>query len=410
LSSADPEPIFLVTAGRSGSTLLRLILDDHPEIGCPGETGLPSLISHIANVWHTVASDVERAHVEVMSGEVKAAVRQAAVAPMRFYTASEDKRIFCDKSLETAWHLEAIHDVFPEAKFIMLFRHVMDVVASGIAASPWGFSAFGYAPYVSRSVDNFVAPLVDHWNSQASLALDWIAGHEEICHRVRYEDLVGSPQDTLRAVWDFIGVRNDVEVGPGVFERARAARTPGDVKVAFTEGIHQDSLGAGRRVPVEMIPKPLLERINERLKQLGYDEVTPDWNGEPVGSGELTPESELSLATLTALLARVQPAPEPEDPSIATTFAVVADDRSGLRWVVGRSGATVDLGTSVPATLIGSSADLVAALKGTENAGQLMRQRRLRIRFHDEEQRKREPGMTLTSFIERLRARPRVPR
>ena len=158
LPADDLQPVFLVTAGRSGSTLLRLILDEHPEIGCPGETGLPSLIGHLANVWHTIASDVERAHVEVMSAEVKAAVRAAASAPMRFYIEAEGKRVFADKSLETAWYLPAVHDIFPEAKFLLLFRHVMDVVASGVSASPWGFQAFGYAPYVARSVDNFVAP------------------------------------------------------------------------------------------------------------------------------------------------------------------------------------------------------------------------------------------------------------
>ncbi len=421
MSSTDPQPIFLVTAGRSGSTLFRLILNDHPEIGCPGETGLPSLIGHLANVWHTVASDVERAHVEVMSAEVKAAVRAAASAPMRFYIEAEGKRIFADKSLETAWHLPAVHDIFPEAKFILLFRHVMDVVASGVAASPWGFQAFGYGPYVARSVDNFVAPLVDHWASQAGEALAWQKEHADICHRVRYEDLVSDPTGTLGGVWEFLDVAPH-EPGPGVFERAREARTPGDVKVAFTDHIHQDSLGGGRRVPVEMIPPILRDRANEQLGELGYELITPDWNGEPEKSVTVQPETELSVAVLTALMTKVAPTPDaalarPEqaadgaggsegaagEPGENDTFAVVADDRSGLRWVVGPQGAGVELDAPVPMTLIGSAADLVAAVRGEANPGLLQRERRLRVRDHGEQGKRSEPGIVLARLIDRLR-------
>jgi hypothetical protein len=378
-------PVFIVTAGRSGSTLLRLILDDHPEVGCPGETGLPSLIGHISRVWHTVASDVERAHVEVMSAEVRHHVRLAASAPMRFYLEAEEKRLFCDKSLETAWYLPAILDIFPRARFILLFRHVMDVVASGVAASTWGFSAFGYAQYVSRSVDNFVAPLVDHWTNQTGLALAWEREHEQICHRVRYEDLVVAPTEVLSGIWDFLGVRRDVEIGPGVWDRARRARTPGDMKIAFTDSVHTDSMGSGRRVPVELIPPVLLERMNTRLRDLDYDEVGDDWSARAVPSdtGRAAPEVELSVALLTALLGRVQPLDEAAaDAEGPTTFAVVADDRSGLRWVISPEGASADLETAVPVTVTGSAADLVDVLRGRENPGLLLSQRRLRIRVH----------------------------
>jgi hypothetical protein len=52
------ELALIVGAARSGTTLLRLILDAHPEVGCPAETGLPSLMSHMAGVWMTVDADV----------------------------------------------------------------------------------------------------------------------------------------------------------------------------------------------------------------------------------------------------------------------------------------------------------------------------------------------------------------
>jgi Sulfotransferase family len=54
----DPsaDPVFVVCAGRSGSTLLRFLLDAHPDLACPPETRLPAMCTQIAAVWQQLAS------------------------------------------------------------------------------------------------------------------------------------------------------------------------------------------------------------------------------------------------------------------------------------------------------------------------------------------------------------------
>src|SRR6202035_3768632 len=52
-----PDLRLIVGAARSGTTLTRLLLDAHPEIGCPAEAGLPALMSHLAQVWLMVNAD-----------------------------------------------------------------------------------------------------------------------------------------------------------------------------------------------------------------------------------------------------------------------------------------------------------------------------------------------------------------
>ena len=58
MASRASSPVFVVSAPRSGTTLLRLILDAHPEIGCPSETGIPTLAAHLTRVWSTIYSDI----------------------------------------------------------------------------------------------------------------------------------------------------------------------------------------------------------------------------------------------------------------------------------------------------------------------------------------------------------------
>jgi hypothetical protein len=55
----ERQPLALIVgAARSGTTLLRLTLDAHPEIGCPAEAGVPGLMAHMAQLWMTVDADI----------------------------------------------------------------------------------------------------------------------------------------------------------------------------------------------------------------------------------------------------------------------------------------------------------------------------------------------------------------
>jgi hypothetical protein len=47
--------VFVVCAGRSGSTLLRFLLDAHPDLACPPETRLPAICAQLATVWQQLA-------------------------------------------------------------------------------------------------------------------------------------------------------------------------------------------------------------------------------------------------------------------------------------------------------------------------------------------------------------------
>src|SRR6185437_1179652 len=78
--AARPDPVFVLCMGRSGSTLLRFLLDAHPELACPPETSLPALCGQLAVVW----SLIEGAPLAAERDAAPPRVPDAAVAGIRW--------------------------------------------------------------------------------------------------------------------------------------------------------------------------------------------------------------------------------------------------------------------------------------------------------------------------------------
>src|SRR5580693_6282400 len=66
-ATALADPVFVLCAGRSGSTLLRFLLDSHPELACPPETRIPWLCTQMASAW-SVIEDVSSDNSKNESG------------------------------------------------------------------------------------------------------------------------------------------------------------------------------------------------------------------------------------------------------------------------------------------------------------------------------------------------------
>jgi protein-tyrosine sulfotransferase len=361
--SSKPELALVVGAARSGTTLTRLLLDAHAEVACPSEAGLPGLMAHMAGAWANAMADQESGAQEatrqatacLANGTGQAAEDAARAEPseslseaqkpvvpqrasewiaesvtmlMLEHCAGDRKRIYCDKSLDSVHHLQLVSEVFPKVRIILVFRHVMDAVVSGIEASPWGFQAYGYGPFVQAHPGNFVAALASYWVDHVGRALTWEEQHPEMCHRLRYEDLVTQPEVMTAGMQRFLQVRQD----PSVVRRALrrdSTRGPGDYKIEHTRSIHADSVGRGKRVPVTLLPAALLDAVNEQLTKLGYEAMDRAWNST---GRRVDGETEGGWAQrLTKLMSAVAVAPRAAD---IGPFAVVADDHRALRWVI----------------------------------------------------------------------------
>ena len=276
-----PDPVFVLCMGRSGSTLLRFLLDTHPELACPPETCMPALCGQLSVVW----SLIEGAPLAAERDAAPPRVPDAAVAGIRrmldemtaSYLARRGKRLFCDKSLGSARFADLLTQIYPGARFLCLFRHPMDVIRSGLDACPWGLTGYGFDQYIVGSPGNAVLALARYWLDNATLIHQVEQEQPERCHRIRYEDLVEDPEEVMRQAYTFIGVRPAPGVARACFSEERERFGPGDHKIWATSEISGDSVGRGESVPAGLILPPVTAAINELAAELGYLPVDADW-------------------------------------------------------------------------------------------------------------------------------------
>jgi hypothetical protein len=193
------------------------------------------------------------------------------------YLARRGKRLFCDKSLGSARNADLLTQIYPGARFLCLYRHPMDVIRSGLDACPWGLNGYGFDQYIGGSPSNAVLALARYWLDHATHINQVEQAQPQRCHRIRYEDLVEDPEDVMREVYKFIGVRAAPGVAQACFSGDRERFGPADHKIWATSKVSGDSVGRGESVPAGLIAPPVTAAINELAATLGYLPVDADW-------------------------------------------------------------------------------------------------------------------------------------
>ena len=273
--------MFVLCHGRSGSTLLRFLLDAHPQLACPPETNLPAMAAQLATVW----SLIEGAPLSAERGDEPPVIPDAAIAGVRrtmdemtgSYLARRGKERYCDKSLGTARFAELLLRVYPEARFLCLYRHPMDVIASGIEACPWGLNGYGFDSYIAATPGNVVWALARFWLDGAGATLAAEEKFAASCHRVRYEDLVDGPEAVMAGIFEFLGVPPEPGISRRCFSADRERFGPADYKIWHTSQVSRSSVGRGWSLPAAMIPPQDKQALRELTGKLGYLTVDDDW-------------------------------------------------------------------------------------------------------------------------------------
>jgi len=282
-SMASAGPVFILTGSRSGSTLLRFVLDTHPDLGCPPETSMTAAALHLLRSWDVLdRAGLNRPRLATdqatLPQEALEAVRHAMDTAYGSYLARRGKKRWCDKSLDNIGNANVLGALYPDAQYLCLYRHCMDVIASGIEMCPWGLSGFGFSPYAAEHPGNDVEAIANYWKDTTRTILQ----HEQLltgrCHRIRYEDLVSAPEQVTREALSFLGMKADPEIIANCFDTPHDTHGPGDEKIWFTSSIMTNSIGRGVKVPAGLLSEPTRNAVNELLETLDYRRIDSDWN------------------------------------------------------------------------------------------------------------------------------------
>jgi hypothetical protein len=269
-------PVFIACNARSGSTLLRWMVDAHPEISCPGETD-------VAAVLESYVRSAAALHGPAPDAAALEGGRRVVDGLMEEHLAAVGKARWCDKSLSNVAHLDRLAAAWPDARFVLLHRHCMDVVLSALEASEWGLDTYGFGSYAQMSPTNPVIALVGYWVERTATMLAFEERFPDRCLRLRYEDLVTRTDASMAALWPFVGVSPAGGIARAAFAAGHPAHAPADYKIWHTGAVHHESVGRGARVPPARVGGPVRVAMNELLGRLGYRPVSDDWGSGGAG-------------------------------------------------------------------------------------------------------------------------------
>jgi hypothetical protein len=249
-------PLFLLSSYRSGSTMLRLILDTHPDIWCPDELELGVLavkLCHVIEGGLEVDDDVasyqliDSARDIAIDARVVKRARAIVDSLMDGFTRERKKRRWCDKSPENVGYLPFLEQLYPDALWLCLYRHPLDTVASALNVSRYGFSSPLMLQHVRKEPSNHIEALARSWCDITGIILGCEARPSCRSFRVTYESLVTATDEVLAAMFAFIGADFDAAIVERAFHSHHHQRSVGgDRGTRFTTKVLQNRLGSGR--------------------------------------------------------------------------------------------------------------------------------------------------------------------
>jgi hypothetical protein len=208
--SARPPAPFVVGAPRSGTTMLRLMLDAHPDLAIPPET---YFITKAAKRWNRPRKALRRRDpvelyletvtehkrwpdfhldAEAFRERVREArpedLGDAVRAFYEMYAEKVGKPRWGDKTPFYVRKMEVIEEVLPEARFIHLVRDGRAVALS--------IKDLWFGPDTIPECAEFWVARIDEAREKAKAVDHYI--------EVRYEDLVRDPEPELRRIAEFV--------------------------------------------------------------------------------------------------------------------------------------------------------------------------------------------------------------
>jgi hypothetical protein len=257
------EKFFIFGHARSGTTLLMRLARLHPEVHCNYQahffTRLP-LLKSLVNTPETEEWLTRKSNRWNQGGDLSALVlRAAADLIMERDAVREGKRIVGDKSPSSTIHGQSVRDmnaVYPDAKLIYIVRDGRDVLISERFRNFVEESKFLNAKdrQIIADLRRDQTPFTDGTRSIFTesfvrrVAREWATNVREIedegrrlyadCYLgIRYEDLLETPFEEMRKLWNFLGVKQVDQALAGTIKTEMSSNPDGEWQAKRNDGI-----------------------------------------------------------------------------------------------------------------------------------------------------------------------------
>jgi len=267
--------IFIGGVPRSGTTLMRAMLDAHPDVRCGQETRVIPRILQMRNHWGKSKKETLR----LEEAGVKTDVLDAAIAAFCLEVIAkhgEPAERLCNKDPLTLKAADYLSGLFPNSKFIFMVRDGRATVHSIIyrKITITGFDLSSYEQCMKK------------WNEAITIMYDkCVMVGPARCMIVYYEQLVLHPKTWLKKILGFL----DIPWNDAVLHHEDHINEPGGIALSKVERssdqvIKPVNVGALSKwvgqFPDEVIRD--MHKLAPMLSKLGYDpRANPPNYGSP---------------------------------------------------------------------------------------------------------------------------------
>ena len=254
-------PIIIGGFYRSGTSLLRRLLDSHPNIYCGPEIKffrdfygnyLKDDLAHarLFSTIRTMGLD-ERTLLEVFG---KAFIECHVMAARR-----SGKGRWADKNPENVLYLDQWHALLDgDFVFIHVIRNPLDVLSSLKETK------------FKKAIPKKFAQKVTLYNVYLNEAFSFIDKHPDMSFTLRYEDLVTKPKETLSGLLSYLGESYDEAMLRDFYNHHRRSGIE-DPKVAKTRSIHSNSIDRWKRDLSRRQIRVCQEHLGSWIAKLRYN-------------------------------------------------------------------------------------------------------------------------------------------
>jgi len=201
------KPVFIFSLPRSGSTLAQRILTRTSGVSSASEPWL--LLPYIytlrsqgqfSEYWHGRTVEAISDFCDVLPDGKNTYYKELRKFVTHLYqdAAGDGAVYFLDKTPRYHLVVNEIIDIFPDAKFIFLWRNPLAVASS--IMDTWGKGRWNLHSYK-----------IDLYSGLSSLT-EAFEKHKNKVHAVRYEDLVTNPVQSWQGIMDYLELPFDQEM------------------------------------------------------------------------------------------------------------------------------------------------------------------------------------------------------